>query len=57
MPADDDSAKRTPDYRWTLERDLGDLLAPAPKHVLVCGLNPSTADAERDDPNRHKPID
>ena len=56
MPANNGSAKRTPEYRWTLERDLGDLLAPAPKHVLVCGLNPSTADAEREDPTSRRVI-
>ncbi|MYH30453.1 MAG: DUF1643 domain-containing protein [Acidobacteria bacterium] len=49
-------ARRTPDYRYTLERDLGGLLAPRPKHVLVCGLNPSTADAERDDPTSRRVI-
>ena len=56
MPPNDGSAKPTPEYRWTLERDLGNLLAPAPKHVLVCGLNPSTAGAERDDPTSRRVI-
>lgn len=42
-------------YRWTLERDLGCLFTPD-KHVLVCGLNPSTADAERDDPTSRRVI-
>jgi len=56
MPADHGAARRTPTYRWTLERDLGDLLAPEEKHVLVCGLNPSTADAERDDPTTRRVI-
>ncbi len=36
MPADDSRNKHTPTYRWTLERNLGDLLAPKEKHVLVC---------------------
>ena len=56
MPTNDSAGKRTPTYRWTLERDLGDLLAPEEKHVLVCGLNPSTADAERDDPTSRRVI-
>lgn len=56
MPADNGSAKRTPEYRWTLKRDVGDLLAPTKKHVLVCGLNPSTADAEHDDPTSRRII-
>lgn len=56
MPPKDRSAKPTPEYRWTLERDLGDLLAATPKHVLVCGLNPSTANAERDDPTSRRVI-
>ncbi len=56
MPADYSPGTHTPAYRWTLERDLGDLLAPKEKHVLVCGLNPSTADAERDDPTSRRAI-
>ncbi|MCY4637919.1 MAG: DUF1643 domain-containing protein [Acidobacteria bacterium] len=56
MPADDSRGKHTPAYRWTLKRDLGDLLAPKEKHVLVGGLNPSTADAERDDPTSRRVI-
>jgi len=54
MPTDRGATRRTPSYRWTLERDLGDLLAPEDKHVLVCGLNPSTADAEGDDPTSRR---
>ena len=50
MPTGNQRPKSTPAYRWTLERDLGNLLAPKAKQILVCGLNPSTADAERDDP-------
>lgn len=45
-----------PSYRWTLERNLGDLLAPEKKHVVLCGLNPSTADAESDDPTSRRVI-
>ena len=56
MQADDSRGKHAPTYRWTLERDLGDLLAPREKHVLICGLNPSTADAERDDPTSRRVI-
>lgn len=56
MPAGDGRGKRTPSYRWTLERDLVDLLAPQEKHVLVCGLNPSTADAQRDDPTSRRVV-
>ncbi|MDE2906063.1 MAG: DUF1643 domain-containing protein [Acidobacteriota bacterium] len=56
MPAERGRARRTPTYRWTLERDLDNLLAPTKKHVLVCGLNPSTADAERDDPTSRRVI-
>jgi len=47
---------RSPSYRWTLERDLGDLLSPEDRHVVLCGLNPSTADAERDDPTSRRVI-
>ena len=56
MPAKHGSARQTPTYRWTLERNLGDLLAPVEKHVLVCGLNPSTANTERDDPTSRRVI-
>ena len=56
MPTDHGASRRTPSYRWTLERDVGDMLVPQEKHVLVCGLNPSTADAERDDPTSRRVI-
>ncbi len=56
MLTENGRARGTPTYRWTLERDLSDLLAPKPKHVLVCGLNPSTADTERDDPTSRRVI-
>ena len=56
MPANHGAARRTPAYRWTLERHLGDLLAPEDKHVVLCGLNPSTTDAERDDPTSRRVI-
>ncbi|MCY4121765.1 MAG: DUF1643 domain-containing protein [Acidobacteria bacterium] len=56
MPTEQSAGKRIPTYRWTLERHLGDLLAPEDKHVVLCGLNPSTADAERDDPTSRRVI-
>lgn len=56
MPPAGHPADPDPAYRWTLERDLGNLLAPRPKHVLVCGLNPSTAGAEREDPTSRRVI-
>ena len=43
-------------YRYTLERELGTLLEANPKHIVMCGLNPSTADADRDDPTSRRAI-
>lgn len=43
-------------YRYTLERDLETLLDSEPKHVVICGLNPSTADANRDDPTSRRTV-
>lgn len=38
-------------YRYTLWRDLGDLLSDADRpFLMVIGLNPSTADETKDDP-------
>ena len=46
----------TATYRYTLERDLGTLLDSEPKHVVICGLNPSTAGANRYDPTSRRTI-
>ena len=56
MPTKYGASTRTPSYRWTLERNLADLLAPENKHVVLCGLNPSTADAGYDDPTNRRVI-
>ena len=50
-------ARREATYRWTLERDLESRFSTVARSILVCGLNPSTADAEREDPTSRRVID
>ena len=44
-------------YRWSLTRDLAlPLLLESGPTVLICGCNPSTADADKNDPTIAKEI-
>ena len=57
MPTDGSTGKRTPTYRWTLERDLGDLLAPEEKHVVTRLTTVNLYAARTTDPKRLKDCD
>ena len=46
----------TPEYRYTLRRELASLPILFPKRVLFCALNPSTATATEDDPTVRRMI-
>ena len=43
-------------YRYVLTRYLRGLYSRGEKHIVLCGLNPSTADEETDDPTSRRGV-